>query len=242
MYFLGVLLVIVVFMSLVLHAFDISLSTFFPYGAGTPAAGSYPVPKGPALFSDRFLSDTYGWNLQSAPGQYSVTVGHGALTLQIEQPHLLWEPLPGERTYSNFLLTVNAMLSRADQNDGYGIYIRGTANQASDLATYYRFELYSDESYAIFKGTLDSQGHPISTRLVNYTVSTAIHPAGQLNHLVILAQGSALSLIVNGQLLKVLSDHSYASGSVALFVSKLSQAPRSAQVQFSQLAIYSVPA
>lgn len=237
-YFISVLLVIVLFGYLLFHSAGISLSTFFSHGTATPSKVAYPVPKGPALFSDGFLSDAYGWNLQGSPGNYAVTLGNGALTLEINQHNLLWEPLPGERAYSNFILTVNAVLSRGDQNDGYGVYIRGAANQASDLATYYRFELYGDGSYAIFKGTIDTTGHSTSTKIVNYTLSSAIQKQGKLNRIMIIAEGAAMSFIVNDQLLKVISDRSYASGSVALFVSNLPQAKPGAQVQFSQFAIY----
>ena len=237
-YFFSVLLVIVLFAYLLLHSAGISLTTLLPRGAATPSTVAYQVPKGPALFSDNFLSDAYGWNLQGSPGNYAVTLGNGALTLEIDQHNLLWELLPGERVYSNFILTVNAVLSRGDQNDGYGVYIRGAANQASDLATYYRFELYGDGSYAIFKATLDTSGHSTSTKIVDYTLSPAIQKQGKLNHIMIIAGGTTLSLIVNGQLLKAISDHSYASGSIALFVSNLPEAKPGAQVQFSQFAIY----
>jgi 3-keto-disaccharide hydrolase len=239
MYFMSAFLVIVLFAFLLFHAAGISFSTFFPHATATVP---YPVPKENPLFSDSFFNDDYGWNLQSSPGNYAVTLGHDTLTLEIEQHKLLWELLPGERSYSDFTLTVNAMLSRGDQNNGYGVYIRGTANQASDLATYYRFELYGDGSYAIFKGTLDPGGHSTSTTIVDYTLSSVIQPHGKLNHLMVIARGAALSFIVNGQLLKTISDHSYASGSVALFVSNLSQAKPGAQVQFSQFAIYPVQA
>ncbi len=239
-YFISVFLVIVLFAYLVLHSAGISLSTFF--STATPSVVTYPVPKGPPLFSDSFLSDAYGWNLQSSPGNYTVTLGNGALTLEINQHKLLWELLPGERSYSNFILTVNAVLSRGDQNDGLGVYIRGASNQASDLATYYRFELYGDGSYAIFKGTLDTSGHSTSTKIVDYTLSPAIQKQGKLNHIMIIAKGAAMSFIVNDQLLKTISDYSYVSGSVALFVSNLPQAKLGAQAQFSQFAIYPVHA
>jgi hypothetical protein len=241
-YFISVCLVVVLFAFLLLRAAGFSLSTFIPFLAAAHSTVPYPVPKENPLFSDSFFNDEYGWNLQSSPGNYAVALGHGTLTLEIEQPKLLWELIPGERSYSDFTLTVNAMLSRGDQNDGYGVYIRGTANQASDLATYYRFELYGNGSYAIFKGTLDPGGHSTSTTIADYTLSSVIQPHGKLNHLMVIARGATLSFIVNGQLLKTISDHSFASGSVALFVSNLSQAKPGAQVQFSQFAIYPIQA
>ncbi len=242
LYFLSVFLVIAVFAFLLLHAAGLSLSTLFSAATSTPAPLSSAVPKGAPLFSDNFLSDASGWNLQSAPGKYAVRVGDGAMTLEIDKHNLLWELVPGERSYSDFLLTVNAVLSQGDQNNGYGVYIRGASTQATDLATYYRFEVYGDGSYAIFKGTRDAGGNATTTKLVDYTLSAAIHKQGQLNHIMIMARGAALSLIVNGQLLKAISDQSYTNGSVALFVSNLPQAKPDAQAQFSQFAIYPVHA
>src|ERR1700694_5762166 len=241
-YFLSVFLVIDVFAFLLLHAAGISLSTFFSKATTTPSTVTYSVPKGSPLISDNFLSDAYGWNLQSSPGKYAVTLGNGALTMEIDKQNLLWELVPGERSYSNFILTVNAVLSQGDQNNGYGVYIRGASNQESDLATYYRFELYGDGSYAIFKGTINAGGKSTTTKIVDYTLSAAIQKQGKVNHIMITAKGAALSLTVNGQLLKAITDHSYANGSVALFVSNLPQAKPGAQAQFSQFAIYPVQA
>jgi hypothetical protein len=241
-YFISIALVIFLFAFLLIRASGFSLSTYLPFPASTHSTAAYPMPKETPLFSDDFLSDDNGWNLQSSPGIYAVTLGHGTLTMEIELHTLLWELIPGERTYSDFILTANAVLSRGDKNDGYGVYIRGTANQASDLATYYRFELYGDGSYAIIKGILDKAGHSTSTTIAGYTLNPIIQPYGKLNHLMIIARGSALSFMVNGQLLKTIKDPSYTNGSVALFVSNLPQAKSSAQVQFSQLAIYPVQA
>ncbi len=200
----------------------------------TPTA----TPKGPPLFSDTFQNNNKGWDLSSMPGEYSVAVGGGSLALEDDHNRLLWELVPGGKTYDNFLLNVDAVLSKGTQDNGYGIYIRGASNQAVDIATYYRFELYGDGSFAIFKGTLDASGTSQSSNLVNNTLSSAILKQGQVNHISIVASGSTMSLIVNGQLVKTITDNSYTSGSIALFVSNLANAPAGAQAKFSNLAIY----
>ena len=198
----------------------------------------YALPKGTPLFADSFSSDESGWNLQSSPGNFTVTLGNSVLGLKVEKHNLLWELLPGERTFSNFTLTVRAVLSQGDQNNGYGVYIRGTSDQETDLATYYRFELYGDGSYAVFKGTSGSGGNSIATKMVNFTLNPAIKKRGEVNQIMIIAKGSTLSFVVNGQLLKAIKDTSFSSGSIALFVSNLPQAKPGAQAQFSQFAIY----
>jgi hypothetical protein len=98
--------------------------------------------------------------------------------------------------------------------------------------------LYGDGSYAIFKGTSDSGGNSIATKMVDYTLNTAIKKRGEINQIMIIAKGPVLSFVVNGQLLKAVRDTSFSSGSIALFVSNLPQAKPGAQAQFSQFVIY----
>ena len=240
-YFIITLLVITLFSYAGLRAAGVSLSSLtaptHQTGNGT-LKESYPVATGTPLFFDRFTNDSSGWNQQSVRGTYTVALGNGVLSLEDDKQSLLWEPLPSTKIYGNFQLTTDAMLSKGDQNNGYGFYVRGAANQGSELATYYRFELYGDGSYAIFKGSTGADGKTVDTKLVNYLLNTAIAKRGKLNHVMIIARGSRLSFIVNNHLLQTVTDTSYASGSIALFVSNLPEAKPGAQAQFSQLAIY----
>jgi len=197
-----------------------------------------PTPKTPPLFSDSFANNTQGWNLQSDPGKFSVAIGGGFMTLEDTNNKLLWELVPGGRTFTNFSVSMDAVLSKGSQDNGYGVYIRGISNPDSDFATYYRFELYGDGSYALFKGVVDPKGNLTSTRLIDYTINTVIQKQGKSNHIVITANGSSLLLNVNGQLLSKVTDTSYSSGSIALFVSNLQNTPPDAQAKFSQFAIY----
>ena len=204
----------------------------------TQPGASAVQPKGPVLFADTFTDNHSGWSLQSYPGKFSAAIAAGSLMLESDNNELLWEMLPGNKTFSDFTLTCDTQLSKGDQDNGYGIYIRGSSMQNTDLATYYRFELYGDGSYAIFKGTVSADGTTSSTMLVNYTLQPAIQKQGGLNHIMITAKGSALSLIVNGQLLKTVTDNNYSSGSIALFVSNLKNAKPGAQAKFSNLRVY----
>lgn len=201
----------------------------------TQTAVPIPTPAVPATFADPFNDNTYGWNLQSVSGKYAVQVGGGNLTLQESNHKLLWETLPGQRTYDDCKLFVDATLTKGDPGNGYGIYIRGGSDGNSDLATYYRFELYGDGGYAIFKGDANADA---PTKLVDWTPSTAIQKAGKVNHIIITAHGPALSLTVNGQELKTINDTSYTKGSIAFFVSNVTDAQPGAQVQFSNFGIY----
>jgi predicted nucleic acid-binding Zn ribbon protein len=205
-----------------------------PKPSYTPA----PLPTGKPLFSDQFTNNNNGWDLTSCSGQFSVKVGNGSMTLEDDNNRLLWEIVPGGRVFSNFYLTVDAVLSKGSQDNGYGIYIRGASNQSLDIATYYRFEIYGDGSYAIFKGTQNASGTLNVVKLVDYTISPAIHTQGQVNQIAINANGPGLSFYVNGQLIKFVTDNTYTNGSIAMFVSNLPNSPPGVQATFSHFVIY----
>ena len=197
-----------------------------------------PVPNGKPLFNDAFTNNKNAWDTTSRAGQFSVKIGNGSLVLEDDNNKLLWELVPGGRSFRDFFLTTDVVLSKGTPDNGYGIYIRSASNLNVDIATYYRFELYGDGTFAIYKGTVDANGTSKSNFLVNYTTSSAILKQGQVNHIAVGAKGSSMTFIVNGQTLKTISDNSYASGSVAMFVSNLPNTTPGAQATFSNFVIY----
>ncbi len=241
-YIMVALLVIVLFSYAGLRAAGVSLLSLTQsvHTGNGLLHETYPLAKGTPLFQDRFVDDGSGWNQQSVPGSYKVTLGNGSLALENDKQSLLWEPIPGVRTFANFQLVADAKLSKGDQNNGYGFYIRAVTSQGNELATNYRFELYGDGSYAIFKGNIDASGKTVDTKLVDFLLNPAIAKQGKSNHIMIIARGPRLSFVVNNHLLQTVTDTSYAGGSIALFVSNLPEAKPGAQAEFSQLAIYSL--
>ena len=197
-----------------------------------------PTQQGAPLFQDEFTNNTNGWSIQSYPGEFSVALGNGALKLENDNNKLLWELIPGDKQYGNFQLSVDAVLSKGSQENGYGVYIRSALSQNASITAFYRFELYGDGSFALFKGTTDANGAVTTPRLIDYTNSSAIQKQGSLNHITISAKGSSLQFIVNGQTLGTVTDGTYTSGSIALFVSNLQKAQPGAIATFSHLAIY----
>lgn len=197
------------------------------------------TPSATPSFRDFFTNNNAGWDLTSNPGKFSVKVGGGSMVLEDDDNKLLWEILPG-KSFTDFRLDVNAVLSKGDPNNGYGVFIRGASSQGSDLGTYYRFEFYGDGSYAIFKGSLDTNGNSQSSKVQGYTANDAIAKAGKVNHITIIAKGPSMTLMVNGQTLHTYTDDNYKSGSVALFVSNLPSLPPGAQATFTNLAIFPV--
>ncbi len=203
----------------------------------TPSVVTTPSIK--PLFSDSFANNNTGWDLTSKPGKFSVQVGGGSMILEDDDNKLLWEILPG-KNLTDFRLDVDAKLSKGDPNNGYGVYIRGASSQDSDLGTYYRFELYGDGTYAIFKGALNTSGQTQSNLVQTYTQNAAIAKAGTTNHITIVAKGPTMTLMVDSQTVYTYTDDNYKSGSIALFVSNLPKLNPGAQVTFANLAIFPV--
>ncbi len=201
-----------------------------------PTRISTPAVK--PLFIDSFENNKTGWDLTSNPGKFSVKVGGGSMVLEDGENKFLTEILPG-KSFTDFRLDVDATLTKGDPNNGYGVFIRGESSQGSQLGTYYRFELYGDSTYAIFKGSLDTNGQSKSTQVQDFPVNDAIAKVGHVNHITIIAKGPVMTLIVNGQTVYMYTDDNYKSGSVALFVSNLPPpvAP-GAQATFTNLAIF----
>lgn len=206
------------------------------------AVKTVPTPDTTPLFADQFASNKNGWNTQSDPGKFSATVGSGTLTLEDDNHSLLWEMVPGQngnKLYSDFQLFVDATLSQGDQNNGYGIFIRAALDpNGNDFNEFYRFSLYGDGSFAIYKGISNNSGTTTNNTLVEDTVNSAIQTGGQVNHIVITAKGSTLTFIVNGQTLSTITDDSYAGGLIALFVNNLTDSKTNAQAKFTNLAIF----
>ena len=190
------------------------------------------------LFSDSFNKNNAGWDSKSNQGKFSVKFGAGSLVLEDDQNKLLWEVVPG-KIFNDFRLDVDATLTRGDPNNGYGVLVRASS-QGTGLGTYYRFELYGDGTYAIFKGYLDSSGTTQSIKVQGYMTHPAIAKVGHINHMTIIAKGPAMSLIVNGQAVYTYTDDNYKGGSIALFVSNLPSLTPGAQATFTHLAIFSV--
>ena len=198
------------------------------------------TPTAVPLFSDSFVSNNMGWDLTSNPGKFTVKVGGGSLVLEDDENKFLLELVPG-KIFTDFRLDVNATLTKGDPNNGYGVLIRASS-QGTNLSTYYRFELYGDGTYAIFKGFLDSTGTTQSTNVQGYLANPAIAKAGQVNHLTIIAKGPVMSLMVNGQKVYTYTDDNYKGGSIALFVSNLPKLNPGAQATFTHLAVFPAPA
>ncbi|MBE3558801.1 MAG: DUF1080 domain-containing protein [Ktedonobacteraceae bacterium] len=241
---------------LLLSAAVLAVSQFaFPGLQSQTGAGTAPAQntaQQSPLFRDNFQNNVQGWNTQSLPGKFTASVGNGALTLEDNSHSMLWEQVPAPaaqtaqtpapahlpyREFQDFRLDVDAVLAKGDQNNGYGLFVRGTLDKQGEIASYYRFTIYGDGSYAIAKGSADANGKLTSSLLVPYQMHEAIKKGGERNHLTLIAQGPVMTFLVNGQTLSTVKDASYSKGLIAFFVINLLEAQGGAQAKFSNVAI-----
>ena len=192
-----------------------------------------PVP----LFSDDFADNSRGWGLASGSG-YSSTIRNNMMTLADANHKILNMPIPAGNnvpaTFGDFEVTTALTLSKADQNDSAGLYIRGNSN----LVQGYFIDIFGDNSFDIVKIFADSAKDAF---MVSPTNSSSINPIGQQNILTVVTKGSKIVVLINGKVVSSISDpNDYASGTIELFVEN-GQSSNGAQVSFSHVTVYPAP-
>src|SRR6266536_5296067 len=175
----------------------------------TPTAQSTPQP----LFSDDFADKSKGWYLGSASG-YTRVIDNNTLTLADSNHTILTESLPTNTSFDDFMVSVTFTILQANQDDSVGLYLRGDSNLDHD----YRIVIYGNNKYAISKEFLDATKSPQVQFLVSPTSAAALKPAGQQNNVTVAMKGSMLVLLVNGTIVKSVTDSDYARGQISLFV------------------------
>jgi len=206
----------------------------------TPAVAT---PTGTPLISETFKNNNAGWDTTAPTGAKITLANNGKLVMESDNKELYDVILPGGKTYDNFRLDVDTGLTHGDAANGYGIFIRGASTQTSDLGLYYRFEVYGDGSFVVWKGMQKADGTPEDPDPLTSAKAgpnKAINAGNQMNHLTIIANGSSFEFMVNGTAITSFTDTSYKSGVIALFVSNTTYSKTTAQATFENLAIFPV--
>jgi hypothetical protein len=240
----GVVIVILVLLVLLLGGGAFAGYKVFIARNATATAPNPPTiatPSTPPLFRDTFQQNTANWDL-TTPAGAKITLAGGKMVMESDNNKLYQEPFPGGKTYGDFRLDIDAGLTTGDPKNGYGVYVRGASAQDDPLGLFYRFEVYGDGYFYIYKGSLDANGNlQVQSIAQSQQPSDAVNTRGQMNHLTVIAQGSKLTWIINGTTVASLTDTSYKSGTMALFVSNVAKVPAGAQATFQNLAIFPAP-
>jgi hypothetical protein len=236
---LGVVIVIIILLAILIgggfFAANQILGNHGTTSSSTPNLVATPGTK--PLFSETFQNNSAAWTVTPPTGG-KITLSGGSLILESDNHKLLPEVVPS-KTFDDFRLDLDGALTSGDAANGYGVYIRAaTANNGSP-SLYYRFELYGNGAYVIYKGTQDASGTLQSSALKSD--SNSVISQSQSNHITILAKGSQITFKVNNTTLYTLTDSSYKSGSIILFVSNVTTAAAGAQATFKNLSVFANP-
>lgn len=204
------------------------------WGAGAACAPAPPVNG--ILFNDDFASELAswdkGWGFDTSDERES-RWSAGKYTIDVKQKGLREVARP-VGVFDNFGVEVEAEPDPSSSLE-YGIAFR--YNEGGDVPDDYVFGLVvrsKDESYYYMGKEIG--GRLAQPTLVPVRLSSRIQPGWAKNRLGVLADGSTISLYINGALVKTITDRSIGSGQVGVFVGTLDSAR--AQASFGRMTVY----
>ncbi len=182
------------------------------------------------LFAEYFDSDANGWATGEFEDDYSqneVIIEDGRYTLNVtakpDQEPFVEKKLPNQE-FTDFILILEATPYDTAEHYSYGISFRLNPDGHG-----YTFEIGNDGLYAV--KLYDGEW----TMLKDWSSTEAI-AIGQINELMVIAEGDALTFFVNGEELTTLEDNTVSTGKIGLVVD-IYEAGESATVDFDNLVI-----
>lgn len=160
-------------------------------------------------FTDSFIpGQTSNW-LFEQDELASTGIANEQLVISIAAPNTIQYAMLPDKTFSDFILEVDAWQRSGSLESSYGVLFR-----MQDGQQFYRFDITGNGLYMIERRGEDG----IWTRLVpDWTPTSAINQGLNVaNRLKVLAAGSSLTFYVNDVLLSQVNDPTYSAGSVAL--------------------------
>ncbi len=179
------------------------------FGARLPV----PSPTVPALFSDNFTDNSQNWNVGNET-TYGSTINNGTLTMMETNHKPFREPLPSDVSYGDVEVSVSLTLLNGDQNDSVGLYFRANASSGQG----YYIDIYGDDTYDIAKITVDTSQKIHATYLAEPQHSSALHPKGQKNIVMVIMKAAHIVLLINNSVVKSVQDSEFSNGKIMLFV------------------------
>lgn len=161
------------------------------------------------LFHDEFVSgETGSWLMEGDEVGRAAIIGE-QLFVEIDEPHTIHYVTLEEPTFDDFELELDATQIAGDLESSFGVIFR-----LQEPAQFYRFDITGSGLFVVERHDLDGGW----TRFVEgWEVSEAINQGlHAVNHLKVVAVGSALSFYVNDTLLLQATDSSFGGGSIAL--------------------------
>lgn len=176
------------------------------------------------LYEDDFSASDSGWDDASGPF-YTKRYGNNQYNIDISTNNLVVWGL-ANRLAADFEIEVDAVQRQGGQSNTYGILFRFVDND-----NYYRFDVSGDGFFHLAK-LEDGQWNI----LVDWTGTSAIQQGQDVNKLNVRADGTELSIGVNGQNLATVEDSSFGEGNFGFFASTFDDP--NIWVSFDDLRLY----
>lgn len=182
-------------------------STAEPTATLPPTPVAFNFPTAPPLFSDDFTQST-AWTVGEDAAR-KVEVVDGQLRFTIKQADTFRFVYNPDRRARDFVAAVTVGQMACAFRDRYGLLFR-----VRDSANYYQFEADCDGRFRFSKTVAGT-----FTILKDWSTASAINAGSNTtNMLIVQAKGSAVELLVNGEMVLTLNETEFAEGGFGLYV------------------------
>jgi hypothetical protein len=193
-----------------------------PAGTATRAATRTPRPPTATrargvLFADDFSDPDFGnWDLRSS-GDYVIEIAGGVLLMEMERPEWSAWTTTGE-TAGDFVVEVDATWRGGPEENEFGLILRLDSGRSGDA--FYTFGVSSTGEYSVWLFANDAW-----SALIDWRASAAIRTErGELNHLLVVADGPLLRFYINDQPVDELDEGTLSEGQYGLYLATTDEA------------------
>jgi hypothetical protein len=162
-----------------------------------------------ALFQDDFDNPRSGWGTDQRE-RFERGYVEGRYFFDLYEPNWFAWAHPGKQ-FDDVSVEADVYLASGSQDSHFGVLCRHI-----DLDGFYYFAISADGSYAIFRRVDGGDLEVLSAGGRGMVPSPAIRTGSQTNHVLAVCEGNELSLYVNGELLEMVTDDTYAQGDVGI--------------------------
>ncbi len=199
-----------------------------PAATPIPSTAQTTLAPGSLIFQDAFDTNTNGWDIGDYSGTLVVgkqTITNGKLRWEAKAlDSMLWYKLPALAAISDFHASVDVQQMSGIRNAETGIVFRYV-----DPDNYYVFEI-SENKFGLFEKYTGSW-----KTLMSWESTSAIQ-LNASNRLAVQAQGSRITLLINGIQIAATDDNQFSKGKVGLAIG-LENAGDQAVFEFDNLAV-----
>jgi hypothetical protein len=178
-------------------------------GAAGGSLSANPTPAADEPFTDAFVPGQTGNWLFEQDANGSTAIVNEQMVVTIISPNTIQFATLGDRTYSDFVLEVDAWQRAGAPESSYGVLFRMQEDQQ-----FYRFDITGNGLYIVERRLADGTWVRLTPE---WTPTSALNQGLNVaNRLKIIAAGPTLTFYANDVLLTQVVDEALAAGGIAL--------------------------